>query len=646
MHACTTAIICAGQPARQKPNMSDESVPAPDIQDVVREMRNIAHEVKALASVVPAISRLDARQEKMLLDVEVLKKAFGSMSKAGGTLGENSACTDVRTTPEEDILIKKIVDRNRALYPLLEWFIKMTVLAMVEAFPALDKWMRPTTLAQLSKVRREIVGVSGLAVILFAVDPSDDKIMYRKSTGPVWTFVVRCVFSTMISSARAELFASPESEPHWISDLGDPVRTFALLTARLSDFNSLRPLSHSMRGRLAGPSSKKRRLSQSADTESVSRLHFMQTTLIRRLKKSVCRHLTYCRHEVKIYLYEKLLFLVEMIRARGGRAKAQELGFFFTFADPSPDESHPGGEAGASSTIVELWDIARNAVPTSEAGTKEADAKNEALLREIEKRFPYLSVRMDWRRRVVHSEDDTDRDDREYHNTDLSWPATERVSLLNVAGGIFLELVRVRSLVAVMRCSEYSLMAIFVLALGLRGLLRDTLGLPMTSAEAIAKGSVHAALRGKNDNFVSVLLRNSETFVASDAGNVQDPENGSAANFASEGNTSTQAGASAIHLQDSQRLAKARKSRCNVFWNTYLSERRKGSSVIGTESAQATHNADQDADSVGSAEDPEIELLGPLLNASSNAFLYHPHDEYSFFVSVFGCICSCTIPFM
>lgn len=604
--------------------MADDTA-SPDLDCIVRDVREIAAQVKALSKIAPAMEQLDARQAQMITDITQLKATVGSLSLTETGHGGNSVSSEERATPAEDRLLKKIVDRSRALYPLLQWFIKMTVVSMVEGFPVLEQWMKPSLLAQLSKVRRDLVGVSGLAVILFSVDPSDEKVMYRMSTGPVWTFVVRCVFANMVHSARQQLFRSPEDEPRWLADLGEPVQIFAILSARLADFNTLRDLPHDFGLLNSGPSTKKRRVEDSTDSDSVAHDQFLQTTLIRRLKRSVCRHLTYCRHEVKVYLFEKILFLVSMIRARGGPVRAMDHGFRFIFTDPSEEEAHPTG--GADHSLVELWNLSRNEVPMSEEAIGEADAMNEEYVHDLERRFPYLKVQLEWRRRVVHGEEDRDRDDAEYHNSDLWWPATESVSLVKVAGGIFLELVRVRSLVTVMRCSEYSAMAIFVLALGLRGLLRDTLGMPMTNAERVAKGSVFAVMREKNDNFVSVLLPNAEPACAPESGERSDLESRDASIGASDGNRSSQGEASASPGRDSQRLAKAKKSRSTVSWNTYVCERNKGMSVFAAEEAEREKQTKAPAGAVQCTADPEIELLGPQLNAPTSAFLYIPGDD-------------------
>lgn len=609
--------------------MADLRPPTPDINDVVREVRCIAEQMKSLSTLGPTIAQLDARQEKLVVDLEQLKSTVTLLSQSAPHEKEKPPPAKDCATPAEDALIKNMVDRSRALYPLLQWFIKIAVLAMVDGIPALNGWMRSETMAQLSKVRRDISGVSGLAVILFAVDPSDDKIMYRKSAGPVWTFVVRCVFATMIRSARAQIFADKDDEPLWISELGNPVYTFAILSARLKEFNNLRELPEGFRTKATEPQAKKRRVSDREDARALSpsRVQFMQSRLIRRLKRSVCRHLTYCRHEVKVYLYDKIMFLVDMIRVQGGPAKANEQGFRFVFKDPSPGEAHPSASAGSDQEMSDLWNVGENAVPSTADDLKEADATNERMLRDLDSRFPYLTVQLHWRRRVVRCEHDKNRDDSEYHNSELTWPASERVSLVRVAGGIFLELVRVRSLITVMRCSEYSAMAILTLALGLRGLLRDTLGLPMTAPEALAKGSVHAVLREKNDNFVSVLLPNSER--VSGCSDVEESLSGrrDELNTVSDENSSTQAEEIRVPARDSQRLARAKEFRCTVKWNTYVSERPKGMSVFGLDMTEDVPETVQTSDCAESQDDPEINLLAPLLNEPFNAFLHIPGEE-------------------
>lgn len=407
--------------------MTDEPAQTADLQSIVRVLQDIAQQMKVLSAMALAVEQLDAQHQKSSADIAVLKTAIGALSQTDTARAEKSGCSVDRATPAENRLMKAIVDRSRALYPLLEWFIKMIVLSIVEGFPEIEGWMRQETLAQLSTVRQDIAGVSGLAFILFSVGPKDDKVMYRMSTGPVWTFVIRCVFSNMIHSSRDQLFKAPKSELQWLADLGDPVRTYAILSSRLSDFNSLRELRTSCSGYEGGPPLKKRRLSESAETDAASRDEFLQKTLIMRLKRSVCRHLIYCRHEVKTFLYEKLPFLIDMIRWQGGLAKAKQLGFQFVFIDSSEDEAISSGAAREAGHMCAVWDVPQNAVPTSKESIDDADTGDEALLLEIERRFPSLAVRLEWSKRVVHERSDVEKHYDEYSISDLTWPTMDEV---------------------------------------------------------------------------------------------------------------------------------------------------------------------------------------------------------------------------
>lgn len=583
-----------------------------NLEDVVSLVEKI--QASIVGEIKGSLAAMKQKQEEMSEDISTLKMSVGaSSSQTEEVLGApKTVIPQEKTTEYEDKLIRRMVSRSRAFVPLLQLLTNMTVLSFIDAFPELVSWMAADLQACLVKVRKNIQGVSGLSVILFAVEPRDDKILFRMSSGPVWTFVMRCVFMRMIIAGRGKEYHTDNNakEPLWMESFGDAAKTLSILNTRLQEFHVLKPMPFESSGHRADPNPLKRRRVESNAPEEGSKVHFLQTVLIRKLRRSVCRHMTYCRHNIRMLLYKKFLFIVDLIKLRGGTALGKDAGYFVEFTDPRPAELEPD----SGGTLLRKWNLDRNDVPLHESEVRTADARNMKLLQNLQEEFPSLSINLHWRRRVTHGDDDGNRHEPEYFDANLSWPARETLSLHQVAGGMLLEIVRVRSLPSVMRASPYAIMAMHVLAVGLRGLLREALGLPLTHTESVAKGTVYALHRKKNDNFQTALLPlGAMTDMAESEDSSPSPSsaNESARTGSSEG--------------EATRLAEIKEERLTISWNAYVAEKRSAeSSVIEPVAQEGPDDLHSGCAADDHGVDPDMDVLATSLSKMPDAFINYP----------------------
>lgn len=129
---------------------------------------------------------------------------------------------------------------------------------------------------------------------------------------------------------------------------------------------------------------------------------------------------------------------------------------------------------------------------------------------------------------------------------------------------------------------------------------------------------------------MSVLLPNSDAISSvSTADGSEDDASDEGVVGADDGSRSSQNEPKSGSAKDSHRLSKAKASRFTIIWNTYLTERRRESSSSAANQDESSEERTPEPQPAVSTDDPEIELLGPLLNAISNAFLHIPVDDKS-----------------
>lgn len=212
------------------------------------------------------------------------------------------------------------------------------------------------------------------------------------------------------------------------------------------------------------------------------------------------RFLTYNRRQTKLSLFRNLLFLVEQIKTFQSPDDAKANGFFFTLQEPTEEELPP--------TVFNNthWDIPFSHRDDLHKANCAADGLNANILRDLQLRFPSLSVMAHWRKAVVRSANDVQKDHPDYEKPDLYLPAQLKISLHEVGQSILADFVRKSTAAPAIRCTKYSFMTIHIFALALRGIIVECMGLTPSSVERSAMGSCVAAPRRKNQSFVSLFV--------------------------------------------------------------------------------------------------------------------------------------------
>ncbi len=123
------------------------------------------------------------------------------------------------------------------------------------------------------------------------------------------------------------------------------------------------------------------------------------------------------------------------------------------------------------------------------------DEKNAKELSDLVSRYPELTVRLKYKRKVI----------QERECDALYWPVEEEVSLHRMAAQCFMELFKMADAKMALCSSKMSLRAIHVVAIALRGLLRRAVGLEISAAEKCALGTVtHAEARQEDE--ISIMM--------------------------------------------------------------------------------------------------------------------------------------------
>ncbi len=224
------------------------------------------------------------------------------------------------------------------------------------------------------------------------------------------------------------------------------------------------------------------------------------------MRKNLLQNLTHGRTEARAYLYEHLLFAIQQIESFPTIASARQAGVEIVFPNASEEES---AVCARESIPGSIWDIpfakTTSVKVSRQRYTSESDSgmqqENKKMLKDLQKKFPNRTVLVKYKRTVtpkigtVTSPDDV-----------ILWPVQESVSLHAIAAGCLIEAFKCKDVDMLLSSAPFSLKAIHILAIGLRGLLRQSLGLPLSTIERTALGEVtHKSVR-KGENKVTAMM--------------------------------------------------------------------------------------------------------------------------------------------
>ncbi len=143
------------------------------------------------------------------------------------------------------------------------------------------------------------------------------------------------------------------------------------------------------------------------------------------------------RAEVRFYLYLNLIFIADHIKEFPNRNVARRPGFDVVFSQSKSDqELQPNGLNG-------IWAIplAKIDDPAKQRAAGGGFDENMAILQNLEKDFPCLSLQILYQREVKQASGGLDREGRRRSAEQIMWADVDKVSLHEVAAHMLLELV-------------------------------------------------------------------------------------------------------------------------------------------------------------------------------------------------------------
>lgn len=414
----------------------------------------------------------------------------------------NPRLTHAISDVDENIM-RVLSKRGRCVSPTLQWISILSVLSFIEHVPQVTSWFAPHERDRYKTLTTRLPGVSGLALLFFSKDPKDSNAHYKSRDGYMWTFMLRWVFSTMIVAGRKTIFQkSATREPTWLTSFGSPSDTVREIQSRLRDFERVSDSTPDKEGSgtLTASAKKRRRLLSDC---TPFRTIDLSKELLCRIKSSILCFLTQNRRNVKLFLFDKLLFLIEKIQTFDDPAAARQAGYFIEMSSAADSEElMPIDEVTPDS----VWNIPWMKSGPFDSDDPARDRENEEAFLRIQASFPSLSATLYWNKDVRRSPADVEKDHADYRDHSLKWPVSESVHLHDLAKGILMEYVRGKSSAQVLSSSTHSLMALHVLAIGLRALVQHSMGAQMTPAERAALGSVRARHRDTDEDIVSAYV--------------------------------------------------------------------------------------------------------------------------------------------
>ncbi len=231
------------------------------------------------------------------------------------------------------------------------------------------------------------------------------------------------------------------------------------------------------------------------------------------------------RTDVRANLHKGLMFLKEFIDVHFDPVKRRSKGFFVPEGATALQLALPSYEYvffGDTEVELAIPDQIRNGsrwdIPLAEtveedmcakilSGQAEGIAANLVTLDMVSTRFPCLTVALRYKREVRSAlgVPGPPPEDMEASGT-IWYQEFEKVSLHDIALGLIVERFKARDKMSALCFSPLSIRTVHVLAIGIRGLLRRSLGLAISSLEEVALGNAGHAHFGALEDKVSTML--------------------------------------------------------------------------------------------------------------------------------------------
>lgn len=340
------------------------------------------------------------------------------------------------------------------------------------------------------------VNVSGLAVMYFSIGTKDTKKVWKLDVARTYSLLVRGSMVRRLRGMRKALQEANGNLPHihaaqWLEAMGDTTSTRSIVD---SIFDRLETNPFATYIEAPGRPCKRSRFTEQDEVQpqgNASRdwvnTHF---SLVRAARSLFREGQNKTRNQSRLKLFNSLTWLVRHIEEEREKGRQhQGCSISFPEALPEPCLTELSEVNGDREEMDALLDVSYAWVPNSRQSVTACKAENTRILNELTQKFPFFNVDLKYRATVVV----TDRErsnDPSAATAPTFYDMVERVSLLRVMAVAYAAMMQ-WDINTLYSTNAMTFRVIFVLALGLRGTLRealpDMLGEP-SEVEQLAMG--------------------------------------------------------------------------------------------------------------------------------------------------------------
>ncbi len=442
-----------------------------------------------LKSVMDAVSQLTATTEKLSSTTDRIMESMNHRILSTCSHGSARAGSSSRKTSEgrkrkhpekvDDVPYLALIKSIDKTQFFVKWSTGFTINSFARSYPALWKWLPEETRNHHAPYSDLIANSSALSLLFFScVDSNWERNM--SGTGKLFTFLCASVISSAILEVRRTEFGVARGRvvPEWMAAFGGRASTAKYVWNYCMVLDSTKKILSRLRSDDTYVRAKRARSEGPPDKFRADK-DFAISSVRHILRNS----LSYGRTEARKHILEGFMFLVDKIKTFPSIGQARDAGFMLKFVEEESEVESIVPENIADT----IWDIGDcETVTGTEAELQKA---NNALLRKVAGDFPSLFLKLTWQRRIVAEDgvSEIPEDIPKY------WQETQDVSLHEIA----LKILTSMSLAAkdtklVMRSSKLTVKAVHILAIGLRGVVRQCLAQEPTAIEKSAMGSMTA----------------------------------------------------------------------------------------------------------------------------------------------------------
>lgn len=237
------------------------------------------------------------------------------------------------------------------------------------------------------------------------------------------------------------------------------------------------------------------RLSKRQRTARLDKYKLEKDYLVNEVYSNMRRLLSYARTEARKHFLPGFMFLVDEVKKSDSLEIAKGKGFEVEFRPAAVEMEDIVPAEVEQGSIWDIKDAATHA-ENPEASKEDLDATNRALLLKVAKDFPSLSIVLHYKHQIIVPEGGSDGS-----AIPIYWNEEEDVNLIDIALKILTSMsLAARDTMLLLRSSKLAVKCAVILAFGLRGLLKQSLGEDAEGLEKVALGVISARSLEKEDD--------------------------------------------------------------------------------------------------------------------------------------------------